>query len=231
VTPTLLDWRAQVEKELAGASFEKLVAHTAEGLAIQPLYTERTVEAPFARAAAPTFEVCMRAPSDEPAFGSAAEGQRDDADAIADDIAGGAEALWVAANQKAAISAALGHKLAIVMDVTGTPLIEHFKAVMHARLAWIGLDPIDEVWRHELSETALQRRLAELGGFVDKINHQRLRGTLGAQGHRVRGIRVSSLDFHAAGADAADELAFILGKAVAYLKACVREGVALDEAA
>lgn len=35
------EWRAAVEKDLAGASFEKaLVGETAEGLAVQPLYTE-----------------------------------------------------------------------------------------------------------------------------------------------------------------------------------------------
>ncbi len=38
---TAADWRAQVEKDLAGASFEKtLVAKTAEGLAVEPLYTQ-----------------------------------------------------------------------------------------------------------------------------------------------------------------------------------------------
>ncbi|HEX7702978.1 MAG TPA: methylmalonyl-CoA mutase family protein [Kofleriaceae bacterium] len=228
MNPTLADWRAQVEKELAGASpsatFEKLVARTPEGLAIQPLYTERVDSglpgvAPFARGAsiaAKPFEVCMRAGGP---------------DAVTDDLAGGADALWLASGDRAALAAALGHKLAVVMDFTGTPLIEHFKAVMHARSAWLGFDPIDEVWRNDLSETALQRRLAELGGFVEKVAHQRLRGTLGAQGHHVRAIRVSSLEFHAAGADAADEIALVLSKAVAYLKACVREGVALDEAA
>ena len=228
MNPTLADWRAQVEKELAGTSpvttFDKLVARTPEGLAIEPLYTERVNSGvpgapPFARGAsleATPFEVCMRA---------------GDADAVADDLAGGADALWVSSTDRPALAAALGHKLAVVMDFTGTPLIEHFKAVMHARSAWLGFDPIDEVWRNDLSETALQRRLAELGGFVEKVSHQRLRGTLGAQGHHVRPIRVSSLEFHAAGADAADELALVLSKAVVYLRACAREGVALDEAA
>lgn len=222
MNPTLADWRALATQD--GAPFEKLVTRTPEGLVIEPLYTERVESgvpgaAPFARGASldgKPFEVCMRA---------------GDAAAVADDLEGGAEALWMTSTDRAALTAALGHKLAVVMDFTGTPLIEHFKAVMHARSAWLGFDPIDEVWRNDLSETALQRRLAELGGFVEKVTHQRLRGTLGAQGHHVRAIRVSSLEFHAAGADAADELALVLSKAVAYLKACVREGVALDEAA
>ena len=44
---TVEQWRAQVEKELAGASFEKtLVTRTPEGLAIAPLYTERPGDGP-----------------------------------------------------------------------------------------------------------------------------------------------------------------------------------------
>jgi len=64
---TLSDWRAQVDKELAGAAgkpgegparstaegsaelYDKLVTPTPEGFAIQPLYTERTAEGPYAR--------------------------------------------------------------------------------------------------------------------------------------------------------------------------------------
>lgn len=39
--PTLDDWRRQVEKDLAGADFErKLVWRTEDGLPVQPLYTE-----------------------------------------------------------------------------------------------------------------------------------------------------------------------------------------------
>lgn len=42
------EWRAQVEKDLAGTPFEKaLVTKTPEGLAIQPLYTERPTNLPL----------------------------------------------------------------------------------------------------------------------------------------------------------------------------------------
>ena len=76
----LTAWRALVEKELAGASFDKLVQRTAEGIALQPLYAERTAEAPFARdAARAPFKLCMRvAPGGD----------------IAAELEGGAEAIW-----------------------------------------------------------------------------------------------------------------------------------------
>ena len=71
---TAADWRAQVEKELAGASFEKaLVFKTAEGLSIAPLYTEapRT----HSMGAGAPFKIVMRG--------------------AAEDLDEGAEGLWL----------------------------------------------------------------------------------------------------------------------------------------
>jgi methylmalonyl-CoA mutase len=222
--PSTAVWRAQVEKELAGAPFEKLVTQTPEGLAIQPLYTERVVDppppgvAPYVRGAsavAAPFEICMRA----------------DPEALDDDLAGGADALWLRDGDRASLTAALGHGLGVVIDAEGTPKIEHFKAVMHARRAWLGFDPIDEVWRGELAASALPRRLNELGSFASRLQQQREGGTLGAPDHRVRAVRVSSLGYHRAGADAADELALVLATAAAYLRALVQEGLSVAHAA
>ena len=222
--PTYEDWRAQVATELAGAPFERLVtqAGTGEGLAIQPLYTERVDSgvpgaAPFLRGATATaspFEVCMRS---------------GDREAIADDLTGGADALWFAEGDRHALEAALGHGLAVVMDIVGTPRIEHFKAVMKARRAWLGIDPIGELWAGELGASALPRQLNEVAAFARRIAEQRTSGMLGAPGHEVRALRISSLAFHVAGADAADELALVLACGVAYLRALSREG--LDDAA
>jgi methylmalonyl-CoA mutase len=242
VKPSSAEWRAQVEKELAGPPnksgegparstaaggaqlFEKLVTQTPEGLAIQPLYTERVVDpappgvAPYVRgasAAAAPFEICMRA---DPA-------------ALEDDLAGGADALWLADGDRASLAAALGHGLGVVIDAEGTPKIEHFKAVMHARRAWLGFDPIDEVWRGELAASALPRRLNELGSFASRLQQQREGGTLGAPDHQVRAVRVSSLGYHRAGADAADELALVLATAAAYVRALVQDGLTVARAA
>ena len=207
-------WRARVEKELAGSSFEKLVTKTPEGLAIQPLYTERVVDpappgsAPFVRGASATaapFAICMRAAPD----------------AIEDDLAGGADALWLKEGDRAALEAALGHGLGGVIDAAGTPKLDRFEAVMHARLAWLGFDPIEEVWRGELETSALPQRLTELASFASQLQQQR----------HIRAVRVSSLGYHRAGADAADEIALVLATAAAYLRALVERGVSASDAA
>jgi methylmalonyl-CoA mutase len=80
---TLAQWRAQVDKELAGASYDDVLVHrTPEGIAIEPLYVGATRIAHLAHARGPrepAFRICMRA---------------DLAD-LAEHIEGGADALWL----------------------------------------------------------------------------------------------------------------------------------------
>ncbi len=159
-------WRALVDKELAGASFDKLVQKTAEGIALQPLYTERPDDppppgaAPFVRGAvlAP-FELCMRV-----ATGMDAKAELD----------AGADALWCSSNDVAAIEAARSRGCIAIVDgpgVTG-----------------------ENIW-----------------SAADEV----------VAGARVqppsRCLRISTLPFHDAGADAADELALGLSSLVATL--------------
>jgi len=81
---TLADWRAPVDKELAGKSFEKTLVHqTPEGLAVAPLYTTLPPGLTPSSASAP-FRICMRY---EPG---------------ASDLEEGADALWLKADQVAA---------------------------------------------------------------------------------------------------------------------------------
>jgi methylmalonyl-CoA mutase len=98
---TAADWRAQVEKDLAGASFDKMLVHrTDEGIAVQPLYTERPEgSAGVEVAQEPGFRICMRC---EPAQ-------------IEEQLDGGADAIWLRAD--AAVEArALAKRTAIVID-------------------------------------------------------------------------------------------------------------------
>jgi methylmalonyl-CoA mutase len=82
-SPQFADWRAQVQKELGDTPFEKaLVAQTPEGLSIQPLYVEAAAARPAVAAVPRRTLCCMRH-------------ERPDAAAIADDVDGGADALWV----------------------------------------------------------------------------------------------------------------------------------------
>src|SRR5258705_8464829 len=75
------EWRKLVEKELAGAPFDKaLTTATPEGLTLQPLYWEAPQALPDALRATHVCQVCPHV------F---------DAPAAAEEIEGGARTLWV----------------------------------------------------------------------------------------------------------------------------------------
>lgn len=101
-------WRALVDKELAGAPFDKLVQRTPEGIAIQPLYTGCPAEppppgvAPFVRGAASSgWRLCMRV---------------DRGADLTAELDGGADALWCGADDRAALDAARDRGLMVVVD-------------------------------------------------------------------------------------------------------------------
>ena len=89
-TITPAQWRTQVEQELKGASFEKvLVTKTPEGLSIEPLYTEASKT--HALGAGAPFKITMRHEAN--ALASALEADLDQ----------GADALWIDAQLLAAV--------------------------------------------------------------------------------------------------------------------------------
>src|SRR5713101_5552103 len=80
----LADWRAKVEKELAGKSFEKaLVQETPEGIAVQPIYIEAPASLPVWDSAAQPFRICIRRDSQASIESLVAE------------VEEGADALWL----------------------------------------------------------------------------------------------------------------------------------------
>ncbi len=171
-------WRALVEKELAGAPFDKLVQRTAEGLAIQPLYAEPVDEppppgvAPFVRGASlAPFRLCVRV---EPGVDPAEE------------LDGGADALWCPAGDDAGVKDAIDLALA-----RGCPVVVD------------GAPP--------------GARGATLWSAHDEVTAALVEAAL-ADGPGRRAFRVSTLGFHHAGADAADELALGLSSLVALLR-------------
>jgi methylmalonyl-CoA mutase len=220
---TLADWRAQVEKELAGVAFDKALVHTTpEGLAIQPLYTETSVDsglpgaAPFTRGAtaqAEPFQICMRV---DPAA-------RRRPEALAEDVDGGADALWLDAGDDEALEAAIARRLPFVVEAGARSPSD--------ALVWLGsreldeprgilaIDPVGVVARGSLDAAQLPEHLAELGRVARTVDLH--------EGTVLRVVRVSSLSFHAAGADSADELALVLSTGVAYLRALLDAGLDL----
>jgi methylmalonyl-CoA mutase len=231
----LTAWRALVDKELAGAPFDRLVQRTAEGIAIEPLYAERPDDppppgaAPFVRGATPVpFQICVRI---EPG-----------AD-VAGEIDGGAEALWCRADDRAAIALARARGLVAVVDPAppGDPRAPTADRGADAdrdvgadadaapRTAargglWSASDWIAEVVAERLPPDRLDGRWPISAAVKDAI----ARGP-GAAGGRC--LRVTTLPFHDAGADAADELALGLSSLVATLRRLDHDGVDLARAA
>ena len=211
---TLATWRALVEKELAGKSFEKTLVHELPGgIAIAPLYTEAPPLDPAARLErSEPFRICMR----HPAGASLTD--------LLADVSGGADALWlpleVAANDALARDE-LAHTT-FVLEATSVPspeLVAGIRAVLPptARLA-IAVDPL--AWR-----ASGDAPFASLRSDLD---------ALGRLAHAMRGrlpvAVVSTLPYHDAGADAVLELALALSTGVAYLEAVLSTGLSADEA-
>ena len=194
---TLAQWRAQVEKELAGKPFEKaLVQHTLEGLPIFPLYTEGPTPEPAARAVAPApFRVAMRA------------GEGFSTNEVRVELDAGADAIWLS-NTSIELSAEDRARAFWILKVAGDPI----EAVMRWTAAGAGgpgfaLD-YDPIGAHA-NKGDLDAALGELGSLFRTVD------TLGT-GNTA--LMISSLPQHAAGADAADEIAWMLASGVRYLE-------------
>src|ERR1700743_714596 len=111
---TVADCRVQVEKALAVVPSEKALVHTtAEGLKIQPLYTELTVPPAPAPASPAPFELCMPYDGGDPRA----------AEALAEDRAGGAEAIWLRGGADVArlFVQPEAHRKRLVLDVAHAP--------------------------------------------------------------------------------------------------------------
>ena len=202
---TVADWRALVDRELAGASFEKtLVQRTAEGLSLQPLYTEGP-ESPAPQGLfvdtdrATAFRIAMRHEAGAPVA------------AVDEDLANGADAVWVP------FSAELAERSAPfwIFDAEGT--LEGGELPSDQRLIW-GADPLARAARDGGPVAPLEPWAAEVAAMAEAYP-------------RAQCVRVSTLPFHDAGADAADELAFALSTGAAYLEALLGAGLTPDAAA
>src|SRR3954447_24505736 len=182
----LTAWRVLVDKELAGTPFDKLVQRTAEGIAIEPLYTERPDDppppgaAPFVRgASAAPFQICMRV---SPGGDGAAE------------IDGGAEALWCRAEDPAAIQLAMARGLVAVVEPAPDPSVAVLVASGADREGgatrrgelWSALDWVAEATAGRVPPSALDLRWP-----ITAVVQSAL-----ARDRTGRCIRITTLPFH-----------------------------------
>lgn len=211
---TLSDWRAQVEKELAGAPFDKaLVTKTAEGLSVQPLYTEAKAHAAVAAPSAP-FRICMHHASSE---------------GLKEDLDGGADAIWLSLSDAASLEQVLARKPApfLVLDTKAMPAGEAMallssKGIDKATAFALTSDPIGAVARGDAAGSSIESALGALGRAAKAARESFPSSTT---------AMVSTLPYHDAGADAADEIAIALSTGVAYLGALQAAGLTSLEAA
>jgi methylmalonyl-CoA mutase len=216
VTPA--DWRALVDQELAGKSFEKALVHEAlEGIRIAPLYTEAPPESriPISLGAG-MFRICMRHET-----GATYE-------AIAADVEAGADAVWMSladAPDGMFERKELAGTFAIFdVDEPETAVSRLRNRTAPDEKAGFALrcDPLAKRLAGEASFTTLPHDLALLGRGAQSIA-ERFPG--------ATSVMVSSLPYHDAGADAADELAFTLATGVRYLDALLDAGLSIEQAA
>ena len=231
------DWRKLVDAVLKGAPFERLRSRTYDGLAIDPLAARRASARPLsARRGAGPWQALARIDHPDAAEANAAalHELENGAGGLALVFTGavGDHGFGLPANERALgrvlEGVDLGAGVAVELDLT--PQTE---AVIDAALASgrvlsppasnlrIGRDPLGAMamaggaarrWNEEAPHFA--RRLAALAreGFA---------GPQAAADGRV---------IHNAGGSEAQELAFVLAVATAYLRALEAEGVALDAA-
>ena len=236
------EWRERVARVLKGASFDRLVTKSADGIDIQPLYAPSHDTGPITRlradAAAPAWHIVQRADIPDPAKAN---------DQILEDLEGGASAIALVMPQSVSAGA---HGLAVTGPDDLKRLLERVELdLISLRLdagrhgLWLtpmllslyqerNLDPkacdlklgIDPVGRFAhtgamLAEPAMSERLADL---LQMVQDARFEGPVFAADTRV---------YHMAGASPAEELGIALATLVQYFRALESQGVDLKVAA
>ena len=232
-------WKALVEEALKGAPFASLRSKTYDGIAIEPLYGRATEASRVAgRAAGQPWAVMQRIDLTDP---KAANTQ------ILDDLTNGANGValvfqgaigdygYALPASGAAISAALDNihlDAGIAVDLDLSVQSKDAAGLLATLVKARGLSPQDVTIRFgfgPLGGVALSGQspmpwtdIAPIfAGLVSDLAGQGFAGPFAVADGRV---------IHAAGGSEAQELAFALASAVAYLRALEQGGIALDDA-
>ena len=235
---TEADWRKLVDAALKGGSFERLKSRSYDGLAIEPLYSStREASSVAGRASGAAWTVMQRVDHPDPA---AANVQ------AREDLEGGATGLVlvfagsVSANGFGleANSAALAGVFAgidprgIVLDLNLSPptrgiarevaaLIKNHGIAPGAVDLRFSINPVGGFAVAGRSARGWQELAAPLAATVAALTNDGFRGPFAVADGRV---------IHNAGGSEAQELAFALASAVAYLRALEQSGLALQAA-
>jgi methylmalonyl-CoA mutase len=237
---TCEQWRRLVADVLKGAPFDqRLVAKTYDGLTIEPLYGRRAQARPIAsRAPAAPWSVMQRVDHPDPAAANA-EALHDlenGATGLSVIFAGaiGAYGYGLAANEAAIARALEGIHLdaGIALDLDLGPHMQEAGRALAALVKRRGVAPAATRIRFGFDPIGA----AAVGGagslpwsgLVPSFNAAI--SDLAAQGFRGPFAAVDGRAIHNAGGSEAQELAYALSMAVAYLRALEAGGIALDAA-
>jgi methylmalonyl-CoA mutase len=233
------DWRKLVDGVLNGAPFEKLVGKTYDGLRIDPIYRRARNAAPIAgRPAAAPWQVMQRI--DHPDAAAA------NAQALHDLENGAAGLTLVFAGANGAYGFGLNPTAEAIEKVLEGVFIDAGIAIElqigpQSRMAAIhlaeyvqrkgaspaacdirfGLDPIAACAAWGSSPYSWPEIVPAVTGAIKGLAAMGFKGPFAAADGRV---------IHDAGGSEAQELAFVLASAVAYLRAIESAGVALEQA-
>jgi methylmalonyl-CoA mutase len=234
---TRAQWLALVERVLKGAPFDTLVSRTADGLTIEPLYA-RVPQATRVAARAPRWQVMGRVDHPDPVAANAQ---------ALEELEGGANGLVLVGADSVG---AHGYGLMPATDSI-TPVLEgvHLDAGISVEFdlgAQTMLLPL--AFSVLMAERHLAPEAIHVRFGFDPIGHVALGGgspiagdEFGQYAGRLA-TEFSSMGFqrslmvadgrivHGAGGTEAQELAYVIAAAVAYLRALEAGGIALDDA-
>jgi len=234
------DWRRLVDGVLKGASFEKLVSKTDDGLRIEPIYRRARDAGPIAgRSAAAPWQIMQRIdnPDAKAANAQAIRDLENGASGIEIEFAGGPGARGFG-----------------VLDATPDTLERLFEGVIFDAGIAIALNPV--LGRHNAGENLaalIEARRIDPARVNLRFNYQalstiavrgsapsawdemqhpfaRMIGGLMTRGFKGPFVLADGRAVHDAGGSEAQELAFALALSVAYLRALESGGIALEAA-
>jgi methylmalonyl-CoA mutase len=237
---TYEDWRALVDGVLKGAPFERLVSKTYDGLRIEPIYRRAHDRFPIAgRASAAPWQIMQRIDHPDPAAANAQaiHDLQNGASGIDIEFAGGAGARGfgvVDATPDTLKRLFTGVIFDAGLSIALNPVLgrqnagENLAALIEAQ----GVDParVDLRFNYQaLSTMAVQGGAASDWGEMEPP-FAKVVGRLMARGFKGPFVLADGRAVHDAGGSEAQELAFALALAVAYLRALDTGGITLEVA-
>jgi len=237
-TATEAAWRAAVEIALKGRSFESLVRTTDDGIALEPLYAPARGSVPMGRSGAGAWAAIAR--TDLPAPGASNEIALRDLEAGASGLAlvlPGAPTAYGAGVRISTLDdldrTLEGVELSmcpIRLEAGGAG--RGLAALAAALVDRRGIDPATteiHFGLDPLGGTAVAGKLSASWADVAARTGDTARA-LHARGFRAPYFLADGRPFHNGGASDAQELASVLGSAVAYLRAYVEGGLSVADA-